>query len=327
MAVVESGPPAQAPVPPRRRPQRVAVAAICASAATWGLGTVLSKAAVDSALDPLPLLAVQLAASVVFLGLLVAWRARPASVDRTLLRSGAAGLLEPGLSYPVALVGLGLTTAGSASVIGSVEPVVTAALAWVVLRERVTARASVCMVVVLLGVALVGADTSTGGGTQALLGNALVLLGVVFAAVYSVASARAARRVPPLVLALLQHSWALLLVVPLWAVAVLAGLSGGLPAGLGVQTWALAVLSGVVNYAVPFWLYLVAVRTLPVGIAAQFLALVPVVGVTGGVVLLGEAVSAAQAAGALLVVLALVGLARTVGVSASAPVRTTRASP
>jgi hypothetical protein len=38
--------------------------------------------------------------------------------------------------------------------------------------------------------------------------------------------------------------------------------------------WLLAAASGVVNYAPPFWLCLVAVRTLSVGLAAQFLALI-----------------------------------------------------
>jgi hypothetical protein len=38
--------------------------------------------------------------------------------------------------------------------------------------------------------------------------------------------------------------------------------------------WLLAAASGVVNYALPFWLCLVAVRTLSVGLAAQFLALI-----------------------------------------------------
>jgi drug/metabolite transporter (DMT)-like permease len=229
-------------------------------------------------------------------------------------------LLEPGGSYLAGIAGLALTTAGSASVIGSVEPVLTAVLAWILLRERVSARAAAMMTVALLGVLLV---TVSGGGTRpssALTGDALVLLGVVFAALYALSSARTVQRVWPLTLTLLQHAWALVLFAALQIIGLTAGLVWAVPPTVEPAAWLLAVASGVVHYALPFWLYLVAVRTLPVGLAAQFLAIIPVVGVTGGVLLLGEHFTAVQAVGVLLIVTALVVLART-------PRSSTRAGP
>lgn len=213
MTGARSRPPSATPTPTPEQPpsRRTALAAICGSALAWGLGTVLSKAALDTALPPLLLLAVQLTASVTFLGLVTALRTGLPSLRWPTLRHGLPGLLEPGLAYLVGIVGLALTTAGNASVIGSTEPVLTALLAWLVLRERLTARATLLMAVALLGVLLVTGVVVANRGPLALLGDALVLLGVAFAAAYALTSARAVRHVAPLPLALLQHSWALLL--------------------------------------------------------------------------------------------------------------------
>jgi drug/metabolite transporter (DMT)-like permease len=277
------------------------------SSFTFGIGTVLSKAALDTGIPEVPLLTVQLAASVAVLGGLAALRGDLPARRWSSTRLGAAGLLEPGGSYLAGIAGLALTTAGSASVIGSVEPVLTAVLAWILLRERVSARAAAMMTVALLGVLLV---TVSGGGTRpssALTGDALVLLGVVFAALYALSSARTVQRVSPLTLTLLQHAWALVLFAALQIIGLTAGLVWAVPPTVEPAAWLLAVASGVVHYALPFWLYLVAVRTLPVGLAAQFLAIIPVVGVTGGVLLLGEHFTAVQAVGVLLIVTALGG--------------------
>lgn len=72
----------------------------------------------------------------------------------------------------------------------------------------------------------------------------------------------------------------------------------------------LALLSGVLQYAVPFWLYLRAVSVLPVGQAALVLTLSPVFGVAGGMAFLGESLAWSQAAGAALILGATAGVAR-----------------
>jgi drug/metabolite transporter (DMT)-like permease len=66
------------------------------------------------------------------------------------------------------------------------------------------------------------------------------------------------------------------------------------------------VSSGLVQYAFAFLLYLRALQYLPVSIAAIFLTLIPVFGVGGAALLLGETVSAAQWLGGAMIIGAIV---------------------
>jgi len=49
-----------------------------------------------------------------------------------------------------------------------------------------------------------------------------------------------------------------------------------------------AALSGVVQYALAFWLYLIGLKTLSAGAAALWLTLIPIFGVSGAYLWLGE---------------------------------------
>jgi drug/metabolite transporter (DMT)-like permease len=73
----------------------------------------------------------------------------------------------------------------------------------------------------------------------------------------------------------------------------------------------LAVLSGLIQYALAFWLYLLGLKGVPPGLAGMFLTTTPVFGVLGGIAFLGEAVAATQLLGMVLVVASLLALLRT----------------
>ena len=61
-------------------------------------------------------------------------------------------------------------------------------------------------------------------------------------------------------------------------------------------------VSGVLNYAIPFGLYLAAIARIDVSEAAQHLALIPVFGVVGAVVFLGESITTGALIGAAVIV-------------------------
>jgi drug/metabolite transporter (DMT)-like permease len=143
-------------------------------------------------------------------------------------------------------------------------------------------------------------------GSGRLAGDLLVLAGTGFAALYVVLSSRHVRHIAPVDLAFGQQLCGLILVLGLALAAILAGLEPArLPPG---RSLLMAALSGILQYALPFWLYLTAVRVIPVSRAAVWLTLTPVFGVAGGVVFLGETVAPVQAAGALLILLAIVAV-------------------
>ncbi|WP_020579709.1 DMT family transporter [Actinopolymorpha alba] len=278
-----------------------------ASAATWAGGLILTKVALDvTGAAPGSVLVVQLVASVSALaaacavtgaGLGGAWK------------HGWVGLLEPGIAYQLALAGLALTSAANASVLGSLEPVMVPLIAWMLLRQRPHPRLLVVIVGATAGSALVSFSTEGGGGSWA--GDGLVVASVAAAAVYVVVASRQVSTVAPLPAALTQHVWALGFVIA--CQLVLAGPLLWTSATAGELL--LAAGSGILNYALPFWLYLTALTRMPVARAATYLTLIPIFGVLGAVLVLGERVTWLDLIGGVLVVGCLLADARTAPVN------------
>ncbi len=263
-----------------------------------------------AAFDPFVLLVIQLVASVCAL-----WSAVLLSSIRLLpwsqmAKAGSTGLFEPGLAYAVGVPGLALTTAGKASVIAALEPVFIFLGAWILFRTRPSASAMIAIATAVVGVILVslsGPDDLRGGSV---VGDGLVLVGTAFAAVYVLASSRLALTMPALLLTAIQQSAGLGLVLGLTA-AALAGGWQSLPVSVTLPMLTLAILSGLIQYALAFWLYIVGLKGIPPGLAGMFLTTTPVFGVLGGMVFLGESLVSSQILGMVLVLLALFALLRS----------------
>jgi drug/metabolite transporter (DMT)-like permease len=271
-----------------------------ASAAFWACGTLLSKAVLnDTAFDPLPLLTVQLATSVAVLVLVVVGQRRS---TKGTWRFGWTGLLEPGAAYGLSIVGLARTSATNATILGSLEPVMVPLLSWLILRHRPHARQ-----LILIGIATIGAIVVSASGTATrsdLRGDALIVGGVLAAAMYVVFSSRHLTDAHPVVLAAVQQTWALGLVV------TITGLVSVATSTTWSGTWldyVFAGASGICLYAIPFSLYLHALQHLHVTAAAAYLCLIPVFGVAGAYVALNEPFQARQLIGTGIVVSALYG--------------------
>jgi drug/metabolite transporter (DMT)-like permease len=287
------------------------LAAIC-----WGLGTVVSKAALAD-FPPVTLLAIQLASSLVVLAALMrSQRIAFRSPGPPLL--SRLGLLNPGLSYALGLLGLLSITASVSVLLWALEPVMILLLAAVLLRERVTPLIVALSVAALAGVGLVIVDP---GSIQVhLVGVALSLAGVACCAIYTVLTRRFipdAQETSQVVFA--QQVYALVFAVGL---GVVIGLVGGpvLPERVSALGLASAVASGTLYYAGAYWLYLGALRRVPASIAAGSFYLIPIVGVTAGALLLAERLSAVQWLGAGVVLVSVLGiLARSIPATDAVP--------
>ncbi len=289
----------------------VAVAAMVGSAACWGGATVMTKGALD-AFPPFTLLAIQLSASVAALWAAVLVLRLRVGPFRPAVRAASTGVFEPGLAYAVGVPGLALTTAGNASVVAAMEPVFVILLVWVAFGVRPDARVATAIVAAFAGVCLVSLPDLSGLGEGDVRGDAMVLLGTAFAAVYVVTSSRLVAETAPLVLTALQQSVGLTVALAVLAVALVTGFER-LPAPPGGDMLLLAVGSGLVQYALAFWLYLVGLRGLPVSAAGMFLTLTPLFGVAGGMLFLGESATALQRLGAVLIVGAVATVVRRSG--------------
>lgn len=283
----------------------VAILAMIGSAACWGFATVMSRDLLSS-MSSARLLVIQLAGSVLFLLVLSSpnypWRFR----SRRLLIGALVGVLEPGLTYAVGLVGLSMTTAGSASVISATEPMLIVIIAWFLLGEPPGARVLASIATAVGGVALVSWTGLSTRGDAAFAGDALVVLATLSAASYVVLSGRFVPDFPVATLASAQQIVGLVFAIAVFAGQSLAGQVQGAFTDMPPILLGYAALSGIVQYALAFWLYLKGLKSLSASAAGLWLTLVPVFGLFGAWVWLGELPSTTTLAGAALIVAAVI---------------------
>lgn len=293
--------------------------ALVLAAVCWGVGTVVSKAALTE-FPPLSLLSVQLASSLAVLLFLMRRRGVALWGDGPVLL-GRLGLLNPGTAYALSLLGLVTISASLSVILWVLEPLMIMLLAAMVLRERITPGLLVLSLVAVAGMVVVVIEPS---GVQAqLVGVALTLAGVACCAVYTVVTRRFipdARETTQVILAQQAHALALALVV-----VVVAGLVGGpvMPSAVTPLGLASAVGSGVLYYAGAYWLYLNALRRVPASIAGTSFYLIPIVGVATGALLLGERLGPSQWVGAAIVLAAVLTIAVRGPATTAAPLAAT----
>lgn len=283
-------------------PRRDILALILAAAA-WGVGTVISKFALES-IPPLTLLPIQLASSLGLLVVLMRRRGISMRDARAAPILGRLGLLNPGLAYALSLLGLASITASLSVLLWAAEPLMILALAAVFLRERITAALVVLSLVAVIGMLLVIADPAGIGDDQA-IGVVLTLAGVACCAVYTVVARRwlgTADSTAQVVFT--QQAYGLAFAIVVLAVVAVAG--GAVhPTSITATAVFAAIVSGALYYAGAYWLYLGALRGVPASRAAVSFYLIPVFGVAAGVVILGERLDPRQWLGAALVVVAV----------------------
>jgi probable blue pigment (indigoidine) exporter len=282
------------------------IAALVLAAACWGLGTVISKAALGE-VHPVSLLTIQLATSLIALIAFMRWKRIPLRGAAPPLL-GRLGLLNPGLAYALGLIGLMTISASVSVLVWALEPLMILLLAGLFLRERITPTLILLSVLAVAGLLLVVYEPTSVGGQ--VVGVGLTLAGVACCAAYTIITRRFipdAHETSQVVVS--QQLYGLAVAVGLAAVV---GLLGGelVPTVISPLGLASAVVSGVLYYAAAYWLYLGALRRVPASIAATSFYLIPIAGLAGGGLLLGERLVVSQWIGAIIVlgsVLAILG--------------------
>jgi drug/metabolite transporter (DMT)-like permease len=275
------------------------------SAALWGIATVISKDLLAS-VPPITFLLIQLVPSVCVLWVLVLatgtvrWHG---FVPLALL-----GLLNPGLSYTLSMLGLTKTTASVATLLWAAEPALIVVTAWFLLQEIITGRFLIATVAAACGVLLVsgivgGGDLASASGH----GAALILGGVLYCALYTVLSRRIASSIDPLPAVALQQTVGLIWAIAIWPLEPQGDPINGV-VGLSQRELLGGALSGLMYYAAAFWFYLKALRSVPATTASIFLNLTPVFGVASAYTFLGERLTLSQWTGAATILLSVLAL-------------------
>jgi len=282
------------------------LAALIVAATCWGVGTVISKAALAE-ISPFTLLPMQLAASLAILAVLMGSQGISFRTDGSPLL-GRLGLLNPGLAYALGLIGLTTISASLYVLLWALEPLMILVLAAWFLRERITPAFVVLSLIAVAGMAVIVYDPSASSGQS--IGVGLTLAGIVCCAVYSVVTRRwipDATETSQVILS--QQAHALVLAIGL---VLVVGLAGGqiVPTALTPLGLASAIGSGALYYAGAYWFYLGALRHVPASYAALSFYLIPIVGVAAGAILLGERLDPRQWIGAVIVLGAILAILR-----------------
>ncbi|MFI6420304.1 DMT family transporter [Streptomyces sp. NPDC050842] len=278
-----------------------AVCAVVAAALFWSSSYAVTKRLLED-VGPLSIGAVRFALAALLLGVAVRLNrrragrsdARPDARQRRQLH--LSGFLGITVYFVLENVGVDLSTASDASLIVATYPLMTMLLERVVLRARMPPLRIAGVLLATAGAFLVVRNGAQVGGGARWTGDVLLLLGGLAWAGYNVLGKRASAGQSAM--SVTYHQ-------------TLAGAAGFLLASLlEADDWrmpdatasALLVYLAVACSVGGFLLYNHGLRRMASSVAVNILNLVPVFGVLGAVLINGESIRPAQAAGGAVIV-------------------------
>lgn len=231
-------------------------------------------------------------------------------IGRKFLLASALGVLHPGLSTTLGIVGLAHLDASISSTIWALEAAMTMVMASIILAEKLRAMQ---IVLTIVSVGAVFVTTMNGDQTkdlvESLYGAFLVLIAVAGCALYTVFSRQISKdsTEEPLLLVAGQQTIGLLVSLVMFPFHWSAERLGDLSA-VSIDIWLVCALSGILTFLVAMGLFLAALRYLSAGIASSFLILTPVFGLSCAFLLLGEVLTGWQWVGVLVILMSVWGI-------------------
>src|SRR5512135_1191727 len=205
------------------------------AASIWGGMYVVSKVVLD-VIPPFLLVAIRLILGALTLAIVLWIRGFPPISRRQLLQVLGVGLVGYGISLSLQFLGTKLSTAANGSLVTSATPAFVLIFAAVLLKETITLRRLIALLLATLGVVAVIDPRSAQLNPELFLGNILLIGAAVTWALYSV---------------LVRQVTQTLEVVPFSLIAFLGGLPVSIPAGawelktVGIGEISLGVVGGV----------------------------------------------------------------------------------
>lgn len=272
----------------------------------WGMNFIFVKAAL-SEIAPLAFVALRFSIAGVLLFLIVRWReGRFRIARRDLGWVILLGIVGTSIYQPLFINGLALTTASNSALILALTPTCILLLNRLLGRERVTRRGWLGVVVALGGMALIVGTGTDWLNRETLLGDALVFIGMICWAVYSVLA-------PPV----LNRNSSMSVTALSTIVGALTLLVIGFPAiaaenwsAVGAEAWVGLAYSSVLAIAIGYLLWNLGLKRIGSARTAIYNNLTPVVATFGAALFLNEPLTPTILAGALCIFVGLF-LART----------------
>jgi len=275
--------------------------AAAAAALLWGTSLLLTRITMTE-MGPMAIAALRWWITSLVLLAIVAASPRTRQAFRQALRKEwplflALGIIGEGVAYILQNLALVYTTTVDVGLIMNAYPILSAVLGVWILKEQMTRRAAGGLALALVGVTFInlGGLLAPEARAQArLLGNVLALAATLAGAFYIVVGKRMVLVYGPLTVTALAGVIGAVSMTP-------AAAWEGIAPQWSLEVWAALVALAIGCGAGAYWLWWYAAQRMPLSKAGVFLYLTPVVSTLLGILVLGEPLTVATAAGAGLV--------------------------
>jgi drug/metabolite transporter (DMT)-like permease len=213
------------------------------------------------------------------------------------VKAGLTAVIGIPVYFLLETIGLNFTSAGTASLITGLSPIINAIALFLFLKINIARLQWIGVIMSCFGVYVVAqADISLSMSQTAMLGNLLVFLSACSWVAYTIMNKPLIEKYDNLTLNTYQHLVGT-------AILFIVALKEGIPfAGWNLWIFANIFYLGVFCSALAFFLYLFALKSLSSTVITSFINLVPFVSVLGARVFLGEPVSFTKLLGGVLTV-------------------------
>ena len=226
-------------------------------------------------------------------------------------RFAAAGIAGQVLAQLGMTWGVLKSQASNAAVLNLLIPVISAILASLMLKEKLTRLRILCLLIGLMGVMLMSVkdlEQSEFLKPTFLLGNGLILIGCFGSSFYNVYCKGLLNRFHEVEILIYSYVTASLASLPLLILLEPTGF--GNLATLDVKAWLAFAFLAIFMYTVSMLLFFYVLEHIPVTVASASLYLVPVFGVLIAAVFLGERMTMFALGGAAIVLVSTVLIMR-----------------
>jgi len=266
------------------------------AASIWGGMYVVSKVVLDI-IPPFSLVSLRLLLGALTLAIVLVIRGFPTLTRRQIWQILGVGFVGYGISLSLQFLGTKLSSAANGSLVTSATPAFVLILAWLLLKEKITARRLLALLLATSGVVAVIDPRSAQLNPDLFAGNLLLLGAALTWALYSV---------------LVRKVTQALDVLPFSLIAFLGGLPVALPAGawelktIGIGEISLGVIGGVlflgiISTALAMVLWNSAFILVDANLASLTFFAQPVVGTLLGWLFLGEKITTLFLVGGILI--------------------------
>lgn len=202
------------------------------------------------------------------------------------------------------LIGLHYTDANVAGIITSALPAIIAIMSWIILKEKISAKKSICILFATIGLLVIAVDKLHGiSSGHSFFGDAIVLLSLVPEAIYYILFKLHSNKLPIFLTSSLLNGINALLLLPVLF------LTAWQPASIHASDWFILCVLGLASgLFYVFWFF--GCRQVDGVMASLTTAVMPVATVIIAWLVLGEQLTLPQTAGMGLVLLSIIAYAR-----------------